>query len=170
MVLDPISSDLVDNNTLAKASAPPALSLEGMRVDTGSVSAVIRVTPHDQRVDERLAAAILALRPQLAQHACKQRGYGRFGDKLVGTTLPHLIEHVAIDILVADEQRQARRQPSGSKGQQRRARAGTTTWLDRKQGSMRVRVSYFADTAEDANRVCAAITRAITLANSLLAR
>jgi hypothetical protein len=185
MVLDPISSDLVDNTISAKAQVPPALFLEGMQVNAGSVSAVIRIASHNQQVDERLAAAILALHPHLVEHVCKQRGYGRFGDKLVGATLPHLVEHVAIDLLVADEQRQTlvagaqrqtQRQPSKPEERQqhaRGARAGTTTWLDRKQGTMRVRVSRLtdtADTAEDANRVCAAITRAIALVNSLLAR
>jgi hypothetical protein len=163
MVFDSIPSDLVDKT-------PTVLSLEEIRVDVDSVSAAIRVIPCDLRVDERLAAAILALRPQLAQHVCKQRGYGCFGDKLVGATLPHLIEHVAIDLLVADGWHSTRHPALKPEERQQRARAGTTTWLDRRQGTMRVRVSYFTDTAEDADRVCAAITRAITLVSNLLAQ
>jgi hypothetical protein len=106
----------------------PFISIEDVRTNTrtGSVSAIIRVTPFGLRVDEKLAAAILALHPTLAQHACKQQGFGRFGDKLSGTTLPHLVEHLAIDLLV-----NATHHPH----------AGTTTWLDREQGLMRVRVS-----------------------------
>jgi RNA binding exosome subunit len=127
-----------------------------MQVDANSVKATIHVTCRDQRVGERLAAAALALRPRLAQHVCKQRGYGHFGDTIVEATLPHLVEHIAIDLLVEDEPQ--------------RARAGTTTWVDRQQGIMKVRVSCFADTTEDANRVCAAITQAIALVNDLFAQ
>jgi hypothetical protein len=161
----------------------PSISIEDVRTNahTGSVSAIIRVTPPSLRVDEKLAAAILALHPTLAQHACKQQGFGRFGDKLSGTTLPHLVEHLAIDLLV-----DATHHPH----------AGTTTWLDREQGLMRVRVSrgsvggdaelspaattnaHTADTAphpasppsHDTETLRTALRRAVTLLNSLLAR
>jgi hypothetical protein len=71
---------------------------------------------------------------------------------------------------VAGERQPAQHQASKSEERQQRARAGTTTWLDQQQGTMRVRVSCFTDTAEDTDRVYAAITRAITLVNSLLAQ
>lgn len=64
------------------------------------MSAAVCVRPPDARVDERLAETILALRPTLGEHACKLNGIGRFSDKITGTTLPHLLEHVTIDILV----------------------------------------------------------------------
>jgi hypothetical protein len=102
------------------------------------------------RVDVRLAARILALRPTLAQHACKQRGFGRFGDKIVGSTLPHLVEHVAIDLLVEDGQGPV---------------AGATTWLDRERGTMTVRLSCKTTPAEV---TYAALNRAVTLVNGLL--
>jgi hypothetical protein len=174
----------------------PVLSLEEICATAGSVSAVLRIEPRETRVDDMLARSVLALRPQLAQHVCKQRGYGRFGDKLIGTTLPHLVEHVAIDLLVADErslaqadasaqaqaQADASAQPQpGASAQpqpdasahaqpQTRAWAGTTTWLDQTEGLMRVRISCRAHATEDADRAYAAITRAITLVNNLLAQ
>jgi hypothetical protein len=114
--------------------------------------ATIRVTPPGLRVSERLAATVLACRPTLAQHVCKQRGIGRFADKLVGTTLPHLVEHIAIDLLVEED-------PS-------RPQAGTTTWLERKQGRMIVRLSCDPATAPG---VHGAMIRAVALVNALSA-
>jgi hypothetical protein len=143
------------------------------------VRAVIRVVPADLRVDEALAAAVLALRPTLARHTCKQRGFGLFGDTLIGTTLPHLVEHVAIDLLVEDERRETRRAQAAQAGPQAsRPRAGTTTWLDRERGVMEVRLSCASDgdtgvgdtNATDAEVTRVAIIRAVTLVNTLLAR
>lgn len=124
------------------------------------------MTPPHLRVDEKLAEAILARRPTLAQHVCKQRGFGFFGDKLVGTTLPHLVEHVAIDLLVADE----RQQGIGLS----RPRAGATTWIDREQGTMKARLSHLdgAHTTAIAapDDTCTAITRAVAMVNDLFVR
>jgi hypothetical protein len=127
------------------------LLLEDLETGEGSLRAIIRVTPPELRVSEDLAAAALACRPTLAQHICKQRGIGRFADKLVGTTLPHLVEHVAIDLL-------AEADPS-------HPWAGATTWLSRSQGRMTVRLSCTPATHEAAR---AAITQALTLTTTLL--
>jgi hypothetical protein len=118
----------------------------------------VSFTPCDLRVDKKLAAAALACRPTLTRHVCKQGGIGYFGDKLLGATLPHLVEHIAIDLLVEDDQRlpeQGDCQP----------RAGTTTWLDHKRGIMRVKVSCTPQTVEP---TYAALVRAVALVNSLL--
>ncbi|HBT94744.1 MAG TPA: hypothetical protein DEB24_00875 [Coriobacteriia bacterium] len=64
------------------------------------MSAAVCVVPSDLRVGEKSAETVLALRPTLSEHACKQSGIGRFADKIVGTTLPHLVEHLTIDLLV----------------------------------------------------------------------
>ena len=130
------------------------------------MSAAVCVLPPDSRVTEELAAAVLALRPTLAEHACKQQGMGLFGDKMVGATLPHLLEHLAIDLLVEEQQQRV-----GSNTAQlltsRQTIAGATTWLDREQGKMQVRISC---TAQNAERTCAAITSAATLLNGLIDR
>jgi hypothetical protein len=156
----------------------PRLILKELSEHRDSVHAVIRVVPASLRVDERLAQAVLALRPTLAQHACKQRGFSFFGDAIIGTTLPHLVEHVAIDLLVEGESHP-------------RPRSGITTWLDREQGLMEVRLScdsggiggigdsavgavppvgdVAASAATDAETTRRAIIRAVALVNSLFA-
>jgi hypothetical protein len=154
----------------------PRLILKELSEHHDSVHAVIRVVPASLRVDEELAATILTLRPTLARHACKQRGFSFFGDTLIGTTLPHLVEHVAIDLLVEGESHP-------------RPRSGITTWLDREQGLMEVRLSCdtggSGDNADDSGGVNdtastrtvtdaevtrTAIIQAVTLVNTLLAR
>lgn len=79
-----------------------------------------------------LAAALLKIRPNLAHHACKSAGTGNFKDRLVGALLPHVVEHVAIDLLV--ELTDATQ-----------TFAGATTWLDRETNTMCVRVGCTSD-------------------------
>jgi hypothetical protein len=131
----------------------PSLLLEALELGDSSLRATLRVAPPHLRVSGQLAAAVLACRPTLAQHTCKQQGIGRFADKLVGTSLPHLAEHVAIDLLVEES-------PSCPQ-------AGTTTWLNREQGRMMVRLSCTSATAPSTH---AALLRAIALINTLLAQ
>jgi hypothetical protein len=163
-----------------KRQKTEALSLVSLNSTDSSVHAVVRVTPPNLRVDKRIAEVIRAYRPTLAQHTCKQQGFGFFGDKLLGTTLPHLVEHLAIDFLVEDERLRGNRPP--------RPYAGMTTWLSREQGLMKIRLSHGGDgtvdtgstgiaetagigaTIDAAETTCAAITRAIALLNTLLAR
>jgi len=111
--------------------------------------------PAELRVGADQARAILAQRPTLAQHACKQQGLGLFGNKLVGTTLPHLVEHLAIDLLV---EQQANPAPI----------AGNTTWLDKQRGLMRVRVQLPAGEPAAARQAAqAALNQAIGMVNAL---
>ena len=165
------------------------LSLEEIKISGNSVSAAVCVFPQDLRVSDKLAEAVLSLRPTLAEHTCKHERLGYFGDSLAGTTLPHLVEHLAIDFLVEENLRCAQTGPvynsasnSASTSENsiinsvigsevRLARepsqavAGTTNWIDRDQGRMQVRISC---TAQSADETCTAIRRAITLVNSLL--
>ena len=49
--------------------------------------------------DEKCAECVLGLLPNIARHVCVNRRGERFGDELVGTELPHLFEHVTIELL-----------------------------------------------------------------------
>ena len=80
-----------------------------------------------------LAAAVLAQRPNLARHACVNDAGATFGAVIGRTPLPHLFEHLVIDILTertADE---------GA------VFVGTSEWEDRASGTARVEVSYADD-------------------------
>ena len=77
------------------------------------------------RLTEHQAEQLLSTHPQLAEHACRQLGVGRFGEKILAASLPHVLEHLAIDMLV------------GALGTQV---AGTTKWLNRAEGLALVRL------------------------------
>ena len=133
-----------------------SLLLEGLTISGNSVSAAVCILSADQLVSEELAKTILTLRPTLAEHTCKHRGFGYFGDKLIGTALPHLVEHLAIDFLV-----ETACQDTGDDG----VVAGTTRWLDRQQAMMQVRISSATQSTDE---ICTAISNAVVLVNSLL--
>jgi hypothetical protein len=89
------------------------------------VEAFIKVSDPALRLNDTQAAVVLAEHPTLAEHACRQQGFGRFADKLEQASLPHLVEHLAIDLLAKDYQG---------------AIAGTTTWNNHAQQTMLVRL------------------------------
>jgi len=119
------------------------------------MSAAVSVEPARARVSAALAAAALEHLPTLAEHACKGHGIGCFGEKIVGTTLPHLVEHIAIDLLVQQE--------AGSV-------AGNTTWEDLERESMRVRLLVPDKSPAAAKATQDALIDAVTLVNDLLER
>ncbi|MDR2196952.1 MAG: hypothetical protein LBO07_03210 [Coriobacteriales bacterium] len=73
------------------------------------------------------------MRPTLAEHACQDRGLRRFGEVMVGSTLPHLAEHLAIDLLV-----------EAWPGWRF---AGATTWADREKAIMQIQLSSVGEQA-----------------------
>jgi len=75
-------------------------------------------------VSPELAGRLLERYPSLALHACKTSS---FGDRLVGALLPHALEHLAIDLLVAKHPGEVF--------------AGNTRWLRREEQTMRIRIS-----------------------------
>jgi hypothetical protein len=77
------------------------------------------------RLTEHQAKQLLSAHPQLAEHACRQLGVGRFGDKILAASLPHVLEHLAIDMLVGALSTQV---------------TGTTKWLNRAEGMALVRL------------------------------
>ena len=84
-----------------------------------------------------LADELVALRPSIVSHACKSTGTGYFGDRIVGATLPHAVEHLAIDLLVEHFSKAPIPTLTETFSP---TFAGVTTWLDREKGCMRVRV------------------------------
>ncbi|MDR1713447.1 MAG: hypothetical protein LBR39_04770 [Coriobacteriales bacterium] len=174
------------------------------------MSAAVFVSPPEARVTEALAAAVLARFPTLAEHVCKSAGIGLLPERLPGSTLPHLVEHIAIDLLVRWQRQDCR--PAGATpgaaaatpeaagatpgaatatppaagatppaaGSNKTAAepkedswqsiipvAGNTTWEDREQGLMRVRISAEAGTTV-AEWACAALQQAVEEVNLLL--
>jgi len=122
--------------------------------DTGTnaayVWADVTITGPQTTVSQELAERLLQQHPCLAQHACKN---ALFGDRLAGALLPHALEHLAIDLLVAAHPGQVF--------------AGNTCWLEDKENTMRVRISL--PEGGSALPVHEALSEALQLLNTLLA-
>jgi hypothetical protein len=121
------------------------ISLRSIQINRSAVSADLRIVGGQRAVTPALAEVLLQQYPNLAKHSCKSGDTGKFGDKIVGALLPHLIEHLAIELLVRGDIL------AGIGG---RVYAGNTTWISHSEQIMRVRVSYYdANTTEDAIKV-----------------
>jgi hypothetical protein len=94
----------------------------GRKRDSATID--LRLTDRQLRVSPQLAKTLLSLYPTLADHACKGSKTGFFGARIVGALLPHAVEHVAIEILLAS--------------QGAIPAAGYTCWANREEGVMRV--------------------------------
>lgn len=82
-----------------------------------------------RRTNAAMAARALAQRPAIARHTCINSVGPVFGDVIERTPIPHLMEHLCIDILV---------ELLGDSGQ---VVTGTSEWLDAQAGQARVAVS-----------------------------
>ena len=115
-----------------RSDTPGFLAIEDWRLRDAAVDA--RVVCKDvscMDVGPETARAMLERYPTLAEHACSSHGVRTFGQVIEGTEAPHLVEHLAIDHLVA---------ASRATGGGHQAFAGHTSWLNREQGAMRVTV------------------------------
>ena len=90
-----------------------------------------------------LAERTLQTFPSLAHHACVNERGRTFSAVIAHTPLPHLLEHLVIDIQVR------------ASGDPRAAFAGTTCWTDEPAGRARVEVE-FADDLDALGALCAA--------------
>ncbi len=97
--------------------------LLGHRERSGAVDFKLRVGRGSELVPPQLLDAVAAARPTLGEHVCTADDTGS------PMTLPHLVEHVAIDLLV--ERRGGGDEPV----------AGYTAWLDRRGGIARITLS-----------------------------
>lgn len=112
-----------DSPVYPKSFAGGRFELLGHRERSGAVDFKLRVGRGSELVSPRLLDAVASARPTLAEHACTADDTGS------PMTLPHLVEHVAIDLLV--ERRGGGDEPV----------AGYTAWLDRRGGIARITLS-----------------------------
>lgn len=142
----------------------PALSVEHVTVRTGRLSVLVRVAAGTPRFSSPDLAARLCERfPTLPFHACVNEVGETFGCVMGSTSLPHVLEHLVIDLQVrasasADAPNGCMDSPSASalgagaapsaqSGPANRAPAfvGTTEWLDQAAGTARIEVSFADD-------------------------
>ena len=92
--------------------------------DNRSIWADVAICGTQLTVSPEAAECLLERYPTLASHVCKTK---LFGDHLPGALLPHALEHLTIDLLVAARPGEIF--------------AGNTHWLERKEQTMRVHIS-----------------------------
>lgn len=115
-------------------SRPPRIVVEKLQVRADRVVATVRM-PDPLRVltTPKLAARVCEDFPNLPHHACVNGEGPAFGAVIEHTPLPHLLEHLVVDLQV-----QAEPDPD-------RVFTGASRWTEREQGRARVEVSYSDD-------------------------
>lgn len=115
--------------------ADEALTIDRVVVGEGRIRCWTRLAPWAPRdTSPRLMEEALRRFPSLPHHACVNGGAPGFGAVMDDTPLPHLLEHIAIDI-------QTRAADDDS------VYVGTTEWLDRDAGEALVELSFTDDLA-----------------------
>lgn len=113
-----------------------AVSIEQFTVGEGRLVCEIRLAPSAPRVTSPgLIRKLEGAFPHLARHACVNDKGVTFGAVMNHTSLPHLLEHLVIDLQVRGAQRDDD------------AFAGTTDWIDQEVGTARIQVSFTDDLA-----------------------
>jgi hypothetical protein len=77
----------------------PPIKLTSLRVRADALDAIV-MAPAGVRVSAEAARRADAAFPKLVSHVCVTGGSKHFGDEIVGTEPAHLVEHVAIELMV----------------------------------------------------------------------
>ena len=109
------------------------LRIDSLCVQPGRIVCEIRVDPARRFTTPALAQTLLAENPSLARHACVNDVGPTFQAVIEHTSLPHLLEHLVIDL-------QAR-----AEGSPEETLIGTSEWIDEGRGLARVTVSFTDD-------------------------
>lgn len=125
--------------------------VEQIRVEDDRIVFTVRVTtPLWHRTTFQLTAQVLELHPHLIHHACVNAKGTVFGAVIFDTPLPHLLEHLAIDIL------------SKTSSNPHITHVGTSSWIDEVQGTACVQISM-----RDDLEVLSAFNQAVSIVNDL---
>lgn len=112
-----------------------AVAVERISVKSDRISLLVRVAPGKRRYAwPHLAEQTLHAFPDLAFHSCVNDAGTRLADVLHKTSIPHILEHLIIDLQIHDP-----RVPADA------ALAGSTEWIREEEGLARVEVNYTDD-------------------------
>lgn len=137
--------------------AGKALVVEKVLVRADRIVAHVVVSPACAYTTAALAQRVLCRRPSIAHHACINEVGPTFASVINHTPLPHLFEHVVVDILAQNAvQNEVKHEAqNGVKNEAQNASqgafqngavfAGTSEWTNRGAGQAKVEVSYTDD-------------------------
>ena len=156
---------------LDSAAAVPALAITHIRIERDRALFDIALAAQAPRyTNPALAAHVVNMRPHLPDHACvnvRSRAgecAPLFANVIEDTSLPHVLEHVAIDVLT-DMALQSQGAECAATAAPSRTFVGTSEWLDEQAGTARVALSY-----RDDLEVLAAVNEAVRIVNACVAR
>ncbi|MEI3232211.1 MAG: hypothetical protein V8S24_13885 [Gordonibacter pamelaeae] len=115
-----------------------ALSVKRFVVGDGRIGCDVALAPHAPRTTTpTLAARVRAAFPDLPSHACVNGAGDTFGAVMEATSLPHMLEHLVIDL-------QTRAAPADA-SRPDVAYVGVTRWTDESAGRAHIEVSFTDD-------------------------
>ena len=82
----------------------PLIAIERILVRKDTIDSLVTVLREPWVTTAAMADRIQSVFPDIASQVCISSAHDNFGDEIVGTELPHLLEHVAIELLVAEAQ------------------------------------------------------------------
>lgn len=135
------------------------LHVESIVVRRDRIVAVVRMDEGAPRFTSRaLVDRILERFPDLPFHSCVNAKGPQFGDVMDHTSIPHVLEHLVID-LQADAYT---RSNAGGVSGVSPLLTGVTRWVDREKGIAQIQVSFLDDLV-----ALAAIQEAVDFLNVL---
>lgn len=135
------------------------LHVESIVVRRDRIVAVVRMDEGAPRFTSRaLVDRILERFPDLPFHSCVNAKGPQFGDVMDHTSIPHVLEHLVID-LQADAYT---RSNAGGVSGVSPLLTGVTKWIDREKGIAQIQVNFLDDLV-----ALAAIREAVDFLNAL---
>lgn len=110
----------------------PRVEVRALTVRADRVVCELAVTPPGAQSTPALMRALAPAFPRVGEHACVNEEGDRFADVMERTPLPHVLEHLAVDL-------QARASGPGA------VFVGTSEWSDEERATARVEVSFVDD-------------------------
>lgn len=109
-------------------------NIESITVKPDRIVSVVRVEKtHAAYTDKALIEQVLSQFPHLGKHTCKNATGNTFASVMEHTSIPHLFEHLVIDIQVRDNARFPK------------TFVGTTEWINKAEQQAQVEVSFTDD-------------------------
>lgn len=113
-----------------------AITIERLVVGEGRIGCDVALAPHVPHITTpELAKCVCTAFPNLPHHACVNGAGDTFGEVISATSLPHLLEHLVIDL-----QTQTARSSTPPT-----AYVGTTRWTNERAGWAHIEVSFVDD-------------------------
>ena len=123
--------------TVGETTAGEAMRLSRICVRGARIEANVLVASAFRYTTPAIARRICEKFPRLPRHTCVNDAGPTFGAVIDHTPLPHLLEHLVIDLQVANEKCDTLSECF--------TYVGTTQWLDEEAGLARVEVNYADD-------------------------